>query len=605
MISVSDVISYIIAIVFGVLGMLGGIKAYHYYKIKKINKIMILNNNKSKKTSGITLTGVKIEGNNITIAEKIENQNIYNSENEYINLMNGKITKEINEQSNIFKIADMQFLFIPIISSWNKDEAEYYYGDLKCEMEIGEYVVPEDIWHHFMLKHMNNNKEILSMTEEEKVRIDNYSVKLFGGNRPHQLIFTFSKTTYRDFLICSLCLDEQSSKHEDSITFREKYFSHRSSAITDRLSNICGVGIFIITSDSKIIISKSSNNVEVNPHKYIYSASGTMNWYDEGVNPFFDIIRECQEEIGYKPDIENLKLYSFGLDYAKGYYQFSFYEYSKRTANEIIGNANMARDFYIEIEKIEALDIKYKNIINHIKTNDWDETAAANILTLVSKQYSKDIVANYINAKLKNNYYRKDIIDEWEKRSKREGRLAVLSNRYPAREIDEISENYVYKVLEFIDDNLRNKSIIEIGGGIGLFTKHFAEYGRNITCVDISQGMINRNIKYLGVDLAKKVRYVQGFFQDFEDEKEYDILVCSLVLIHNSDDIISITNNMKRIANTIYLFEQIEDGVQASRYTLPKTMKEYINYFPEYIVEKTCEYYLCLDKIGFIKLVKR
>ena len=62
---------------------------------------------------------------------------------------------------------------------------------------------------------------------------------------------------------------------------------------------------------------------------------------------------------------------------------------------------------------------------------------------------------------------------------------------------------------------------------------------------------------------------------------------------------------MKRMADTIYLFEHVEDGAQVSRFTEPKTKNEYVNLFPEYDVEKTESYLLSLDEIAFIKLVRR
>lgn len=135
----------------------------------------------------------------------------------------------------------------------------------------------------------------------------------------------------------------------------------------------------------------------VNPERYIYTASGSMNWADEKTNPFCDIIRECEEEIGYCPDIEKLKLYSFGIDYDTGYYQFSFYEKSDKTAEELMENASMARDFHIELQKIIAVDFHYKAVWKLISENEWDETAKANLITLMVKNFSKRIVEKHID----------------------------------------------------------------------------------------------------------------------------------------------------------------------------------------------------------------
>lgn len=129
----------------------------------------------------------------------------------------------------------------------------------------------------------------------------------------------------------------------------------------------------------------------------------------------------------------------------------------------------------------------------------------------------------YIDPNREKEDYRKKVAAEWERRAKREGRLAVLSNRYSAIHIDEISEDYCEHVIKFIDEDLSDKSVIEVGGGIGLFTKYFAENARKVTCVDVSQGMIKRNKEFLGSALANKVNYIHCFFRIMT---ERNIMIC-------------------------------------------------------------------------------
>lgn len=514
----------------------------------------------------------------------------------------GAIEQEnIVTQSNLFCIAGKTIRFLPIICSWNDKEDEYCCGDIETFNEEISYKIPQDIYECF-LQAANEPEDILENVYEEKVRIDNYSVKIMGGNQPHKLIFNFSKAAYKDFLIVKTVMDQLL---EAGGTVRSKYFNYMQSLITNELPNVCGVGIFIITSDDKILISRSSKNVAVNPDRYIYTASGSMNWAGKDTNPFFDIIRECEEEIGYAPSLENLKLYSFGIDYDSGYYQFSFYERTDRTAQELMENVSMARDFHIELQTIIAVDFDYKSVWKLIKENRWDETAKANLITLIVKKFGKQTVEKHIDPNRKKKNFRRQVIQEWERRAQREGRLAVLSNRYPAAHISRISEDYYKKVISFIDDDLTEKTVIEVGGGIGLFTKYFAEHAGSVTCVDVSKGMLQRNREFLGESLARKVNYVNCFFQDYQENLHFDLLICSLVLIHNADELQEIVSNMKRIADTIYLFEHVEDGALASRYTEPKTQSEYIGLFPEYDVEKTDSHMLFTDKIACIKLVRR
>lgn len=507
-------------------------------------------------------------------------------------------------QSNIYHLGGEIIRFIPIISSWNYREDEYYLGDIITEEEKNIYSLPSEISELFLEKHSDeDSRAILDNTVETKVRLDDYSVEIRGGYHPHLLKFYLSPIYYRDYLIIRDVFDDVLPDNENTV--RSKYFNHKRALITKHLSNICGVGIFIITSDNKVLISKASKNVTVNPEKNIYSASGSMDWKGKNTNPFYDIIRETQEEIGYRPNIENLTLYSVGIDYDTAYYQFSFYELSDFTASEIIDNASMARDFHIEIDNIEVIDFQISTVVDFIKQNNWDETAKANLLTLLVKFNTKHDVEKYMNPQKKKAAYRNRIKKEWARRSEREGLLAVMSNRYPSKAIEEISRKYFAHVKAFIDEELYDCKVLEVGGGIGIFTKYFAANAKSVTCVDVSGEMIERNKEYLGSELAGRVNYVNSFFQDYDSPDFYDILVCSLVLIHNEPELKEITDNMKRYSDVIYLFEHVEDGAQVSVYTDPKPAEEYIGYFPEYYVEKSDSHLLSTDKIAFIKLRRK
>ena len=503
------------------------------------------------------------------------------------------------DAANLFCIADQVIKYKPIIGSWNKGEGEYFLGDFIVRQNSEEYELPVDIKETFQSYYKDYKWNI----NEKKVRLNHFDVSLLGGIRPHQITLYFSKATYRDFLIVKEAMDQSLPTGE---TVRQKYLDEKSSLISKKLPNICGVGIYIITADDKILISKSSSHVAVNPNQYIYSASGSMNWNDSETNPFYDVIRECKEEIGYEPDIERLRLYSIGMDYEMGYYQFSFYERSDKEAKEIIEDVNMARDFQFEMSCIIAIDFECEEIMNFITKNEpWDETAKANLIILAVKHFGKKAVESFMAPGNMKTNYRQSVVREWDLRAEREGRLPVLSVRYPARNLIENSDNYIKAVLEFIDENLADKTVLELGGGIGLFTEHFAAKAKAVTCIDVSKKMIAKNKERLGTELAQRVKYVNCFFQDYQEDKHFDVLICSLVLIHNAPELDEIANNMKRLSDTLYLFEHTDDGAQVSKYTEPKTKEEYIALFPEYSVEKLSSHMLCQDNISFIKLKRR
>lgn len=393
-------------------------------------------------------------------------------------------------QSNLFCIADQVIKFIPIIGSWNKGENEYYDGDIIIHDSKKTYELPEEFLDCFS-QLPGSQEKIIENIYEDKVRLNEINVEITGGDRPHRIVLDISKATYRDFLIVKSVIDQRLPSGD---TVRNKYFDEKDSLISRKLPNICGVGIYVITSDNKVLISKSSPYVIVNPEQHIYSASGSMNWNAGKTDPFDDVIRECSEEIGYKPDIERLRLYSIGIDYATGYYQFSFYERSDKTAGEIIKDAHMARDFHIEIQKIIPVDFQCDKIMAMVMgSSQWDETAKANLLTLAVKNFGKTEVERYLSPDRIKKDFRRSAIQEWDLRADRHGRLAVYSSRYPARNLEKISGAYVNAVLDFIDEDLSEKTVLEIGGGIGLFTKHFAEHAKAVTCIDVCEKMNARN----------------------------------------------------------------------------------------------------------------
>ena len=302
---------------------------------------------------------------------------------------------------------------------------------------------------------------------------------------------------------------------DTKITFREKYFEKDGSLVKNNLSNICGVGVFIITADNKVIITKTSNYVNVNPNVFAFSASGTMDWKDK-VHPFDEVVRECYEEIGYKIDIENLYLFSFGVEYRLGYYEFAFFERSVYNAEEIVKAASMARDYGFEVGDLLALNFDF-SIIDHIKTNTWDVVSAATLLTLLAKEFSKNNLENYITPTKIDNEFREHMKNTWKIRSQREGCLAVLSNRFPYREINKISKDYIKNVFSFIDiEDLNEKNILEVGCGIDLLTKELSLKSNTVTSIDLSLEMIKRAKQYLKNNINQNVVFINSFFQDYD-----------------------------------------------------------------------------------------
>lgn len=496
---------------------------------------------------------------------------------------------------NLFQLSSIILPYVVIIGSWEEGINEYQRADVASKTRNEEFQLPDEF---------QSNQTPVLYNNEAKCRLLKFDCEIMPRDYSNRLIFTFSKITYLDYLMSGehldSCLPNDSNK-----TFRDKYASsielHDFSKSS--LTNICGVGIFIITRDEKIIISRSSKNVMVYGDIWSYSASGTMDW-NNNVHPFHEIYRECYEEIGYKINIDDIYLFGFGVDTKKLYFQFTFFEYSRLSANEILAKTRLAQDFHAEMEEVIAIPFELATIINLVKQKKWEPAAAAGLLMLCTKKFGIDTVEKQIDPKFVETRLRKEMESEWERRALRKGDAAVMSARYPSHLCKEESRKYIQSVIEFIANDVDGTDVLEIGSGIGRLTEWLALRAGKLTCIDISKGMIQRNKQRIG-SLSQKVTYLQMFAQDYHPEQKHDIAISSLVLIHSLDEITfqRVVRALSLSARTIFLFEHTDVSSQVSSYTQPRSKEELISAFAGFEIEKQQTYKLFNDNLIFLKLI--
>jgi hypothetical protein len=186
---------------------------------------------------------------------------------------------------DLFRIASCTIPYISFIGSGNRGDNEFRRGDVISQTESSLFQLPADF--------RNNPIPFYQKDSEFKCRLVGYDHLITPHPNPHQLTFTFSKIEYSDYLRSGEYLDNPLFENTKQ-TFRDKFAVDMDldSYIRLPLSNICGVGIFILTRDDKIILSKHSAHVIVFSNVWSYSASGTMDW-KENVHPFDEVAREC------------------------------------------------------------------------------------------------------------------------------------------------------------------------------------------------------------------------------------------------------------------------------------------------------------------------
>jgi hypothetical protein len=500
------------------------------------------------------------------------------------------------QYSNLFQISSLTLPYVVLVGAWQKDINEYRRGEVLSVTDTSSrFQLPEDF-------RANPTPNLYS--SDAKCRLVSYDCAIMRP-LPNRLTFTFSRIEYKDYVMSGEYLDHPLPSNPNR-TFREKYAPRLElqNFSKSHLTNICGVGVFIITRDRKIIVSRHSHNVQVYGGILSYSASGTMDWRED-LHPFDEVARECYEEIGYRMNFDCAYLFGFGIDTKKLYFQFSFFERTRLASEEILSKARLAQDFHAEMEELIAVPFDLRSVIALLKCETWEPAAAAALLTLCTKEFGYDQVERIIDPELMGTRFRNEMIAEWEQRASRPGDLAVMSARYPYVRAEEESKRYTQAVMNFLGADVDDKDVLEIGAGIGRLTKWLVMRAASLTCIDLSDEMLERNRKTLG-KLADKVRYLRMFGQDYRTEERHDAVISSLVLIHNieQDDFLQLVDAMTACTDTMFLFEHIDVAYQVSSHTHPRSEEELLSAFNEFHVERRQEYQLFNDNIIFLKLVR-
>jgi SAM-dependent methyltransferase len=534
----------------------------------------------------------------------------------------------------LFRIASLRVPYVPLFVSWDTSCHEYRWADVRVETIASEFQLPKPFLTNPLPKRFQKEAEAgKPFSDFGKCRLVSYTAA-FGGTGVSELRFVFSPITYFDYLRSGEYLD-QSMPDRPGKTFRDVY-APTLTCVQDldalSLTNICGVGVFLLTSDNKVIISRHSPHVEVCKNVLSYSASGTIDWnraHDDNpftgspaacrewldfLHPFSQVTRECQEETYHVPTSANLRLFGFGIDTKRLYFQFSFFERTSLSSEEILANAVGARDrwefsakSHAELKQpLNAVAFDLERLVSLIKNDVWEPAAEAAMLSLCVREFGFDAVRRAVDAEWTLRTWQGQMADEWKRRGARTGVFAVMSSRYERVRLDDASEKYVAAVMDFIGEDVDGRDVLEIGSGEGRITERLVQHARKLTCVDLSETMIARNRERLK-KLAEAVDYHHRFAQDYVPQTAHDVAVCSLVLIHNVEDnaFHRLVKTICDIAGTVFLFEHVDAPRRPHAHTRLRRELEILEAFEGYDVVRRAEHLLFEDRILFVKLQRQ
>jgi len=315
-------------------------------------------------------------------------------------------------------------------------------------------------------------------------------------------------------------------------------------------------------------------------------------------DPFTEVIRKAEKELNHLVNPRTLSLVGFGADARKLYFQFTFLELSQSNLREI-------RDFVKEPVSLFPIPFSLEQICGALIDHCWEPAAEAALLTLCAQKYGRSEVARYLSEQ-RARWGRREMRDEWDYRASRPGLLSDMSVRYPNEGLEQGSSNFIEAAFRFMGSDLQGKRIIEVGCGTGRFTVRLIQNADHVTCIEFCERMILRCRQRLSN--ARNVSFIEGFAQDFLPLTGHDIVVCSLVLIHNVKDaeFLQLISGICDSCKTIFLFEDISHGRKTSPYTnlRPEETLEKAFTGQGFTVVRRYYYQLFTDRIVFMKLAK-
>jgi nucleoside phosphorylase/2-polyprenyl-3-methyl-5-hydroxy-6-metoxy-1,4-benzoquinol methylase len=508
-----------------------------------------------------------------------------------------------------YPVFDMKGYQVPFIPFLRPDQKliNISSGDIQVHRDNEPFILPREF------------QKTLLDTEIDESRNDCCRLEDVDFNDNGKLSVTIRHTTYADFLKSGEHLDDLVPDNKKE-TFRERFATliQREKGDVDlvrfRLTNVCGVGTFILTNDNHLVIRRQSDGAHTYPGRLTFSSSGTVRWrwYPD---PFIWAYQNCFERLHHEINREKLNIINFGFDTRKLYFNFCLVEDSNSSSEEM--KRNVPGGTAIETVKFWRLN----GALDFLLSQCWEPAAEAAYLTLCARKFGGwEKVSKELEDK-KNDWGRHFMHDEWDYRASRRGKgdLPVTSVRYDPEKRDDESRHFAERVSEFIGNEINNKTVVDIGAGNGRITQHLIRSASSIICIDLCEKMLLKNKERLGIPLSSNsyavtngmhtcnVTYEDAqFAQDWEPKTKFDVAVCCQVLIHNIGDkdfMGDLIDKLCSLAPVVFVFEDVTIGRKRSPYTRQVTRSQLVEEFQKrnFHVDREDTGFLSTDTIAFLK----
>ncbi|HYW48319.1 MAG TPA: TIR domain-containing protein [Bryobacteraceae bacterium] len=469
----------------------------------------------------------------------------------------------------LFRIDEFQLAYLPLLNEPRTEVVERAIGSFSCGADDQEFALSADFDEIALQKNYEDRKSC---------RLNAYSKRDAHG----RMTFRFGRTSYEAYLKSGEHLDRPDPR-KPSKTYRDRFgrlvIDGAMNLRPFPLTNICGCGLFIRTSDGRVVASKHSVHSHVYPGRTTFAASGIMRWC-LNPDPFSQIVRTSWEELKHQVSTPDLSLLTFGADARKLYFQFGFVE---QYPHEFVRLLEHCR---ADVE-LRAIHLHPDAIAGDLVENCWEPAAEACLLTLCALECNNnwDPVIEALGER-RHEWGLRDMRDEWDYRAWQPGPIPDMSVRYPADKLQSGSQQYVAEVMEFVRSIGGGpwETAVEVGAGTGRITSALVDVVGRLTVVDLCPRMLERNRSREAERRAAVHEYKLGFGQEVLPSRHFNLAVCCLVLIHNvsEEDFLALVSAMCDAADTVVVCEDITQRRPTSPRTKLRSDQEIVAAFERY-----------------------
>jgi len=228
-----------------------------------------------------------------------------------------------------------------------------------------------------------------------------------GRMRPEILHLEFRPTNFYNFLASNFSLEEPLKVDDNGnlITVRDLYaklenLQDPTKLAESPLSNDFHTGITIITKDNKLILTKRSSILAVEPNLWAQSVGeGMVRGMDEDEggkpNPFLTVIRGTEEELGLEIQKEDIRFLFIGacLKYAQP--DIIGIAYTNKNSEDIVNRWLAAKPRSIWESRPVPIDFEPKVLASHLLHQPWAPIGQMSIVAALIHEYGFDKVEKY------------------------------------------------------------------------------------------------------------------------------------------------------------------------------------------------------------------